>query len=68
MRQGKPLMSFVQSLPADKRALAWVPHGCCTLTLRLPDGTWTAFQAWRSVTTEEEACNVTIYQRAPGDL
>src|SRR5207237_3604436 len=43
MRTAETLMSFTESLPPDKRQLAWTPIQTLTLTLRDPQGIWTAF-------------------------
>jgi hypothetical protein len=60
-------MTFRESLPPDKRHLAWMPTQ--TVLLTLPDdlGRYTAFQVRYCPLTRELAHNVARYQREGGD-
>lgn len=63
--QHRPL-TWQDSLPADKRHLAWTPHTTVTLTLGLPDGTRTVWQRKVSLATGDLAWNVAAYRDGPG--
>ena len=54
-------MSFRESLPADKRHLAWLPLAHVTLTLPDDEGRYTAFTAKLCTITGEVAYNVALY-------